>query len=601
MRAEAGLGETRAEQRAELSIWAPHARERVEVGIVAGGEGEGRRQSLARGERGRWRGEVVGLAHGVDYVLYVDGRGPYPDPRAPWQPAGAFGPSRHVDHARFVWSDAGFRAVPLAAAVIYELHVGTFTPAGTFDAAIEHLAHLRDLGVTHVELLPVNEFAGERGWGYDGVDLFAPHHAYGGPDGLKRLVDACHRASLAVLIDVVYNHFGPAGNFLPVFGPYLTDAHRTPWGAAVNLEHRGSDEVRRFFCDNALMWLRDYHVDGLRLDAVHMYQDHSAVHLMEQLAREVEALEASVGRPLVLIAESDLNDPRVVNAWEAGGYGLDAQWSDDFHHALHALLTGERVGFYADFGALATLAKALERVFVLDGCWSEFRGYSHGRSAGDTPRTRFLAYLQNHDQIGNRPTGERSAALMSEGRLRIGAALVLAGPFVPMLFQGEEWGSRGVFQFFTDHRDAELGRAVRVGREAEMRAFGWTVSAVPDPQAEATLVASRLDWAELGQPRAQAMLDWHRRLIRLRRLRPKGSAPTVARFDEAAGWMTVDCSGILIAFNLGPEPISVPLPEQASGARPWHLTMAWPAGIQAAGGGVTLGPDELAIFTQPGG
>ena len=322
---------------------------------------------------GRWRGRLVvplmsRRRAGERVAFRLDGDEPLPDPRSPWQPSGVHCPSRVVEHQAFPWQDQGWQAGPLAAAVLYELHVGTFTPAGTFEAAIARLDHLVDLGMTHVELMPVAEFAGNRGWGYDGADLYASHHAYGGPQGLKRLIDACHTRGLAVLLDVVYNHLGPAGNYLSHFGPYFTDRYATPWGPAVNLDGPYSHEVRRFFCDNASMWLRDYHCDGLRLDAVHALVDTSAVHVLEQLAAEVDALAAHLGRHLVLIAESDLNDPRVVRPPEVGGYGIDAQWNDDFHHALHTVLTGERDGYYADFGAFADLAKALERVFVLTGC-----------------------------------------------------------------------------------------------------------------------------------------------------------------------------------------------------------------------------------------
>jgi len=377
-------------------VWAPDAR-RVELVV-----GEARHDMRPAGG-GWWQSLSPVLAHGRDYAFALDGAEPLPDPRSPWQPAGVHGRSRWVDHARFDWSDAGWRAPELAAGVVHELHVGTFTARGTFESAIERLDHLVALGVSHLELMPVNEFPGERGWGYDGVDLFAPHHAYGGPEGLKRFVDAAHGRGLAVLLDVVYNHFGPDGNHLPQFGPYLTKRYHTPWGAAVNLDGPGSDEVRRFFVDNALMWLRDYHLDGLRIDAVHAFVDLSAMHLLEQMARAVDALEREVGRSLVLIAESDLNDPRIVRPREEHGYGIDAAWSDDFHHALHVTLTGEASGYYADFAAgLPEVARALEDVYAYAGRHSPFRGRVHGREVEGLPRSRFLGYLQNHDQVGNR-------------------------------------------------------------------------------------------------------------------------------------------------------------------------------------------------------
>ena len=406
------------------------------------------------------------MRDGEQYGFLVDDEGPFPDPRSAYQPFGVHGLSEVVDHRRYVWHDARWQAPPLASAVIYELHVGTFTPAGTFDAAIARLPHLVELGITHVQLMPVAEFPGNRGWGYDGVDLFAPHHGYGGPEDLKRLVDACHQAGLAVLLDVVYNHLGPSGNYLARFGPYFTTRHSTPWGAAVNLDDAGSDEVRRFFCDNALMWLREYHVDGLRLDAVHALFDMSARHLLEQLSEEVEALGAVTGRHLVLIAESDLNDPRIIRSREAGGYGIHAQWSDDFHHALHGMITGERGGYYEDFGSVDHFARALRQAFVYAGSRSDHRNRAHGRAADGLPGWRFVVAAQNHDQIGNRALGERLSHLTSVGRTRIAAGLLLSAPFVPLIFQGEEWGATSPFQYFSAHEDPELGRLVSGSIEA---------------------------------------------------------------------------------------------------------------------------------------
>ena len=359
----------------------------------------------------------------ADYAFSLDGGPPLPDPRSPYQPNGVHGLSRPVDHSAFEWRHTKWRPAPLSSAIIYECHIGTFTPSGTFDAAVERLGYLRDLGVTHIELMPVAEFSGARGWGYDGVDLFAPHHSYGGPDAMKRFVDAAHGHGLGVILDVVYNHLGPEGNYLAKFGPYFTDRYRTPWGDAVNLDDRDSDEVRRFFCDNALMWLRDYRVDGLRLDAVHAIFDASAIHFLEQLGAEVHQLEAEVGRHLVVIAESDLNQPRIVTPREAGGYGLDAQWNDDFHHALHTILTGETAGYLADFGSIAQLAKCLTRGFVYDGTYSKSRRRRHGRPVLGLSAHRFVAFMQNHDQVGNRAMGERLGHLVTIDQLKISAAI----------------------------------------------------------------------------------------------------------------------------------------------------------------------------------
>jgi len=569
-------------------VWAPAA-EKVELVM-----GEERCPMDAVGG-GWWESAAGILEHGTDYGFGLDGGEALPDPRSPWQPDGVHGRSRWVDHGRFAWSDASWRAPELAAGVIYELHIGTFTAGGTFDAAIERLDHLVGLGVSHLELMPSNEFPGDRGWGYDGVDLFAPHHAYGGPDGLKRLVNAAHERGLAVLLDVVYNHFGPDGNYLPRFAPYLTERYHTPWGAAVNLDDAGSDEVRRFFLDNALMWLRDYHLDGLRIDAVHAFVDLSATHLLEQMAREVDALELEVERPLVLIAESDLNDPRIVRPRQEHGYGIDAAWSDDFHHTLHVTLTGETSGYYADFAAgLPELARSLEDVYAFAGRYSPFRGRRHGREVEDLPRTRFLGYLQNHDQIGNRAVGERSSALMSADALRVAAALVLAGPFVPMLFQGEEWGASTPFRYFTDHQDPALAKAVSEGRTHEFESFGWSADQVPDPQDVDTFQRSRLDWAERGREPHASLLEWHRALIKLRRETPAlwaGPAAEVT-FDETARWLVVARTGSRLAVSLSDEERLAPL----DGALPWTIALASAVGIAVEGESVRMPPMSAAVL-----
>lgn len=569
-----------------LCVWAPRA-QKLEVEI------DGRCQALTPGERGYFAADFPALAPGVDYALKIDGRGPFPDPRSPWQPHGVFGASRAVDHAQFRWTNRAFRAPPLAAGVLYEMHPGTFTDGGTFDGAIARLPHLAALGVTHIEVMPVGAFPGENGWGYDGVDLFAPHQAYGGPDALKRFVDACHGAGIAVILDVVYNHLGPAGNFLAEFGPYFTDAYHTPWGPAVNLDGRGSDEVRRFICDNALMWLRDYHMDGLRLDAVHCFQDHSSVKILEQITAEVRRLEGETGRPYVLIAESDYNDPRMVRSLEAGGLGMDAQWSDDFHHALHALLTGERVGYYSDYGTIAALAKTFEDVWLHDGGYSEHRQKSHGRPAGDTPRTHFLAYAQNHDQIGNRPRGDRLGAIVSRDRLKIAAALVLASPFLPMIFQGEEWGASTPFCFFTDHPDEALGRAVRDGRRSEMLWNGWPDGEMPDPQAKSTFSMSRLDWREADAISGREMFQWHKDLIALRRKALPSRDRTRATFSESGGWLIAQTGDLAVAFNIGRSNASVTLPQGA-----WQLALHSGDGVKIAAGSLQMPPETVAVLLR---
>lgn len=572
----------------ELSVWAPNA---TSVEAIV----RDRRATMERSERGWWRAKT-NLQHGDDYTLSLDGGEPRPDPRSPWQPEGVHGPSRHVDHSRFAWTDEHWRASPLGSAVIYELHVGTFTPEGTFEAVIQRLDHLVSLGITAVELLPVNEFAGMRGWGYDGVDLYAPHHSYGGPEGLKKLVDACHAGGLAVILDVMYNHLGPAGNYLSELGPYFTDRYRTPWGDAVNFDDAGSTEVRNFFIENALMWLRDYHVDGLRVDAVHAIFDRSAVHFLEELTTRVRALEGQTGRRFLMIAESDLNDPRLVRATEAGGFGLDAQWSDDFHHALHALITGERNGYYSDFGTVEQLATALTNAYVYAGGYSAFRQRAHGRPATGLPGGRFLGYLQNHDQVGNRAAGERSSQLTGPGLLKVGAALVLTSPFVPMLFMGEEWGASTPWLYFTDH-EADLGHAVSEGRRREFEAFGWGPEEVPDPQDENTFIRSKLDWSEVRRSPHAELLDWHRDLVALRKSTPDllddDLDAVSVRYDEGARWLVLERGAITVACNLGSNPAEVPL--QASRRASLLLTSTHEPG--AEGDVIRLPAESVTIYS----
>ena len=574
-------------------VWAPHA-QRVELDVA------GYRHLMTATEYDWWHAELALDENHADYTFVLDGGEPLPDPRSAWQPRGIHGVSRMVDHKAFSWTDQHWQAAPLSAAIIYELHVGTFTPKGTFVAVMDKLDYLVELGITHIELMPVNEFSGNRGWGYDGADLYAPHHAYGGPDELKRLVDACHRRGLAVILDVVYNHLGPAGNYLARFGPYFTERYATPWGQAINFDGPDSDEVRRFICDNALMWLRDYHFDGLRLDAVHALIDTSAMHLLEQLACEVTELEAQSGRHLILIAESDLNDPRIVRSQEIGGYGVHAQWSDDFHHALHTVLTGERDGYYADFGSLGDLAKAIERVFVYDGSYSGFRRRRHGRPPKGILGHSFLGYLQNHDQVGNRAQGERSSHLLSLGRLKIAAALVLSAPFIPMLFQGEEWAASSPFLYFTNHEDAELGRLVTEGRRREFAAFSAHSDDVPDPQALDTFERSKLVWDECSRKPHAEMLDWHRGLIRLRQQFGALSDGRLDRvtitFDEQAKWLVMARGQIAVACNLSERRQLTPVRIGKDAG----ILLASEKEVQLAGAGVELPPDSVAIIEASG-
>jgi maltooligosyltrehalose trehalohydrolase len=543
-----------------ISVWAPSAKS---VELVT----SERRIALRAAADGEWHGDVDAsvLAHGYRYS--IDGGDPTPDPRSRWQPDGVHGASYPVgalrpDDAKGL-GNAGEQQT-LRDAVIYELHVGTFTPEGTYAAAQTKLSHLVDLGITHVELMPLATFPGRRGWGYDGVDQFAPFPAYGTPQDLAAFVDACHALGLAVLLDVVYNHLGPDGNYLARYGPYFTDKYRTPWGAAINYDGAHSDGVRRFFIDNALMWLRDYGFDGLRLDAIHAIYCFDAVHVLEELATAVRELGEGLRRSFVLIAESDLNDPRLVHPPSRGGFGLNAHWSDDFHHALHRFFTGETNGYYADFRGLEDVAAALRDGYVYQGQYSPYRGRRHGRPPRSVDADQIVVSAQNHDQIGNRAQGERLSMMLGVPELEAIAALTLLSPFVPLLFQGEEWGARTPFLYFTDHENAELGRLVAEGRSKEFSSFGWQ-GAVPNPQEMQTFERSKLDWSEMSRPPHAQLFEWYRRLIRLRNEKMTGPSGTgrgkaAVKFDARAGWLTFVHGGVLCVFNFAAAAQRVRLP-----------------------------------------
>jgi maltooligosyltrehalose trehalohydrolase len=528
---------------------------------------------------------------GTDYAFALDGGDPLPDPRSRSQPAGVHGPSRVVDGDRSPAAQT-WTGFPLHEAIIYELHVGTFTTEGTFDGCIARLSYLQTLGINAIELMPLAAFPGNRGWGYDGVDLFAPHSAYGGPDALRRLVDACHERGIAVIVDVVYNHLGPEGDYLPDFAPYFTERYETPWGTAFNYDGEESDDVRRFVVENAEMWLCDYGCDGLRLDAVHAIIDMSPTHILETISSRVAELALETGRHLWVIAESDSNNPRLVRERESDGYGLDAQWNDDFHHALHTLLTGERFGYYGDFDGPTDLCTALQHAFVYAGRYSFHRRHTVGRAIGDLPLSRFVVYSQNHDQVGNRAAGERLCHLVSDGRARMAAALTLLSPMIPLLFQGEEWAASTPFQYFTDLGDEGLGKAVTNGRRQEFRSFGWPPESVPDPQDVVTFERSRLNWDERGDGEHASMLDWYRALIVIRRATPRliegDAAEATATYDATRNLLLYAHAGLLVACNLGDNEVTVP---EASGARPILAASA-----QASSDVATLAADSVSVW-----
>ncbi|MGE3285374.1 MAG: malto-oligosyltrehalose trehalohydrolase [Pseudonocardia sp.] len=574
---------------ADFEVWAPE-RERVRVHV------DGATHDLSPGRGGWWRASVADAGPGSRYAFLLDeDPTPLPDPRSRWQPDGVHQASQLYDDSAFVWSDGTWTGRQLPGSVVYELHIGTFTPAGTFDAAIEKLDHLARLGVHLVEVLPLNAVDGPRNWGYDGVGWYAVTHNYGGPDGFKRFVDACHGRGMGVVLDVVHNHLGPSGAYLDRFGPYFAGSNI--WGPSLNLDGPHSDTVRRFVVDNALMWLREFHLDGLRLDAVHALRDTRATHLLEQLAVEVETLSAHLGRPLSLIAESDLNDPRMVTPREAGGYGLQAQWCDDVHHSLHTALTGESQGYYGDFAraGLTGLAHVFCRAFLHEGGWSSFRQRSHGAPV-DTrriPGHRFLAYLQNHDQVGNRAAGDRLSATLPPGLLACGAALVLCSPFTPMIFMGEEWGARTPWQFFSSFPDPALREAVRTGRTAEFAEHGWGEAAVPDPNAEQTFLDSKLDWDERDREPHRRLLGTYRDLLALRAAYPELSAPWLedveVEVDEAARTIVLHRGSLRLVVNLGSAAATLSMDAPVTGVL---LASEQPKGD---GRELTLAPESFAV------
>ena len=512
---------------------------------------------------GGWWTAPFDLEPGTDYAFRVDGSPNRPDPRSALQPDGVHGPSRTVDPDTWRWTDQNWAGRDLRGSVIYELHVGTFTPEGTLDAAVSRLGHLVDLGVDIVELMPLAAFPGKAGWGYDGVGLWAVHEAYGGPDALARFVDAAHNAGIGVCLDVVYNHLGPSGNYLSVFGPYFTPAHHTPWGEAVNYDHDGSQQVRAFVIDSALRWMRDFHIDALRLDAIHEIKDDAAAaatpqrHVLAELSDAVAALSIELGRPLSLVAEADLNDVGVITPTseeppaKVPSLGMTAQWADDVHHALHVRLTGEDQGYYGDFAEVGAWAKAYGRAFLHNGTWSTFRERNWGAPVPeDTDPRRFVVFGSDHDQVGNRAVGDRPSVILDDAAQAATAALVLLSPYTPMLFMGEEWGTRTPFQFFTDHEEDDLARSVSEGRVREFAGFGWDADEIPDPQAAATVEASRLRWSELDEAEHARVLAWYQALTTLRRNLDWSQRTAWPQVDEIDDVLMVTYDDIVVAANL---------------------------------------------------
>lgn len=513
---------------------------------------------------GWWRAAVTAPDDARYGYLLDDDPAVLPDPRSPRQPDGVHQRSRLWSPGAGEWTDDDWAGRSVEGAVVYELHLGTFTAEGTFDSAIDKLDALVDLGADFVELMPVNAFDGTHGWGYDGVLWYAVHEPYGGPAGLVRFVDACHRRGLGVLLDVVFNHLGPSGNYLPRFGPYLSKGSN-PWGEGINVDGDQSDGVRDHIIGCALRWMRDFHVDGLRLDAVHALVDTTAIHILEELSLETDALAEQLGRPLSLIAESDRNDPRFITPRSALGYGMTAQWDDDIHHALHTAVSGERHGYYSDFGSIATLAETLKSGYFHAGTFSSFRRRRHGRplDTATIPGYRLMSYTCTHDQIGNRAAGDRPTAYLTPGQLAVSAALALLTPFTAMVFMGEEWAAATPFQFFSSHREPHLADATREGRRAEFADHGWDPDTVPDPQDPATFERSKLNWAERDAAQHARMLALYRDLIALRRTESDLGDFWLDHmdvdFDEDARWIVLYRGGLAIACNLGPDPVAVPV------------------------------------------
>ena len=548
-----------------FQVWAPRAKQ-VELHIKFPTD---RIIAMQSAEHGYFYADVADVRPGTLYFYRLDGGEERPDPASRFQPQGVHGPSQVVE-TEFAWQDSAWRGLPLDKYVLYELHVGTFTPEGTFDAIIPRIPALKELGITAIELMPVAQFPGNRNWGYDGVYPYAAQQSYGGPAALKKLVNACHEHGMAIVLDVVYNHLGPEGNYSAQFGDYFTDLYKTPWGQSLNFDSAGSDEVRRYFIDNAVQWITDFHFDALRLDAVHAIVDPTATPFLQELAARVHARAEELHRLVYLFPESNRNDAREVTATEEGGLGLDSVWNDDFHHALHVLLTGENTGYYQDFHGIDDLAQAFRAGFVYSGQYSKYRGRRHGNSSAKIPGQGLIVFAQNHDQVGNRLLGDRLAQTASFDELKLAAGAVLLAPYIPLLFMGEEYGETAPFLYFVSHGDPALVEAVREGRTEEFAHFRWG-GEIPDPQSEATFRRSKLNWELRNEGRHHALWDFYRELLKLRREIPalaqldKESTEVVAYINERALFLRrwSAASQIFAVFNFDARPVQLSLPVPA--------------------------------------
>ena len=554
-------------EKVEFCVWAPLA-ESVEIIFKDSEEPI----PLSIDDKGYWRREVQEIQPGTLYKFQIDQKHEFPDPASLSQPQGVHSWSQVVDHSSHSWQDKNWKGRELSEMIIYELHVGTFTPDGTFEAIIEKLDHLEELGINTIELMPVAQFPGERNWGYDGVYPYAAQSSYGGVEGLKKLVDACHSRGFSILLDVVYNHLGPEGNYISQYGPYFTDKYHTPWGSALNFDDEYSDQVRNHFIQNALMWLEDFHFDGLRLDAIHEIIDRGARHFLKELSEKTDKLESKTGRKYVLIAESDLNDTRLVQDYSKGGYGLEGQWVDDFHHAVHTILTGETAGYYSDYGEMEYLAKAFKQAFIYDGKYSPFRKKTLGNSPRGFAPSNFVICIQNHDQVGNRLLGERLSQLVDLEKQKLAAATMLIAPFVPMLFMGEEFGEKNPFQYFISHGDPDLVKAVQEGRKKEFQYFfeSHSDAKFPDPQAEETFENSKLNWNFNENEQQKQLFEYYKFLLKLKKenaFAPFADKNLKTEVNEEQMLLKISAEGetsALLAFlNFGEVDYSEKLPKES--------------------------------------